>query len=319
MKDEAFRVANRTASQFASAASEPAPLAADNWAVVPEASVRRHRLFYLTTHVVNLLLLLASFAAIYTTVWEYSTRRYLKGFSDAIIPSSASPEEKIQSILDWMSRGPSRLAAGFVVPVQDRDPTDTLNYRALLQVCGTATNAFINLANSSGLPARRVLLLDPSRKAKHVDAEVLVNGHWIVVDPAFRTVLRGADGNTLTREQLANPVVFAAATRNIPKYDPSYTFESTAHVRTARAGIIGTPVRKALHFFLPGWEGSAMISLIVERESLAAMIAAIMIALFLGFVRIVLRWYGEKYLQIHSVRIRQQLRRACQAFLSTAS
>jgi len=103
-----------------------------------------------------------------------------------------------------------------------------------------------------------------------------------------------ADDKTLTRDQLANPAVFAAATRNIPKYDPNYTFENTAHVRMARVKLIGVPLRKALHFLLSSWEDSPTISLIMERESLAAMIVAITIALFLAVVRISLRWYGEK-------------------------
>jgi hypothetical protein len=49
-------------------------------------------------------------------------------------------------------------------------------------VCGTATNAFINLADSGRLPARRILLLNSDQGAKHVDAEVLVKGRWIVLD-----------------------------------------------------------------------------------------------------------------------------------------
>lgn len=319
MSDEALGGGNRAVSQFSATVSQPAPLPAGEWAVVPEAIVSRHRLFWLATLVINLLFLVAIFGVVYTGVWEYSTRRYLKGFSDAIIPATASPEKKIQSILDWISRGPSRLASGFAVARQDRDPTDTLNYQSLLRVCGTATNAFINLANSGGLPARRILLLDAYRRAKHVDAEVLVDGRWIVVDPAFRAVLRGPNGRTLTREQLADPAVFAAATRNIPNYDPSYSFENTAHGRISRIGFIGSRLRSALHFLLPGWGGSATLSLILERESLAAMTGMILIAFCLGVMRVSLRWYGEKHLEVHAVRIRQQLRRAFRAFFSTAS
>jgi hypothetical protein len=119
----------------------------------------------------------------------------------------------------------------------------------------------------------QVLLLDSHGGAKHVDAEVLVNGRWIVVDAAFRTILRGADGSALTRDQLASPAVFSVATRNIPKYDPSYSFERTAHVRIARLGFLGTPIRKVLDFLLPRWQDSSAISLMMERESLAAMIS----------------------------------------------
>jgi hypothetical protein len=46
--------------------------------------------------------------------------------SDAIIPAAASPEEKIQAILDWMAHGPGRLRSGLAGSAQDRDPTDTL-------------------------------------------------------------------------------------------------------------------------------------------------------------------------------------------------
>jgi hypothetical protein len=128
----------------------------------------RHRSFLLAWFVTNLLLRLSFFAAFYAIAWEYSTQRYLKGFSDAVIPAAASPEEKVQAILDWMAHGPARLRSGLVGSAQDRDPTDKLNYDSLLRVCSTATNAFINLAASGGLPARRILLLKlgPGRKAR---------------------------------------------------------------------------------------------------------------------------------------------------------
>jgi transglutaminase-like putative cysteine protease len=215
----------------------------------------------LTWRVTNLLLLVSIFAVFYAIAWESSTRRYLKGFSDAVIPAGASTEEKIQAILDWMSHGPARLRSSFAAARQDRDPTETLNYDSLLRVCGTATNAFINLANSAGLPSRRLLLLNANQGAKHVDAEVLVDGRWIIVDPAFRVILRTPDGNTLTTEQLMAPAIFLAATQNIPGYDPSYDFARTTHVRTARLGLIGTSVQKLLDFLLPKWQDSVAISL----------------------------------------------------------
>jgi Transglutaminase-like superfamily len=278
-----------------------------------------HRIFRLTWLSVNLLLVAAIIVAIYSAIWEYSTRKYLKGFSDAIIPAAAPPEQKIQAILDWMAKGPARAEAGPSADRPDRDPSDTLNYNSLLQVCGTATNAFINLADSSDLAARRLLLLDANRAAKHVDAEVFVNGRWIVVDPVFRTILRGADGGLLTRDDLAHPAIFRVATQKISKYDPDYTFERTSHVRLARLPVVGAPMRGALDFFLPGWEDSMMVSLLLERESLATMVAMIVAVLLLALLRVSLRWYGEKRLGIQSVRVRTQLRRACLAFLDTKS
>jgi hypothetical protein len=44
-------------------------------------------------------------------MWELSVSQYLKGFSDAIVPEAASPQQKVEAILAWMSKGPPRLSA----------------------------------------------------------------------------------------------------------------------------------------------------------------------------------------------------------------
>jgi hypothetical protein len=283
------------------------------------AAARDHRLFRRTLVLVNWLLLISIAISVWAAVREYSTRRYVDAFSDAIVPVSGSPEQKIQAILDWMAHPPARFSGGIVGTPDDRDPLDTLNYQVLLQVCGTATNAFINLADTSDLRARRLLLLDANRSTKHVAAEVFVNGRWIVVDPTFRVILRGPDGQTLTRSELADPAVFAAATRNIPHYDPSYSFERTAHIRLAGIKFVGNPARKALNYLLPSWQNSVAISLVAERGSLAAMIVAILAALFLIVVRFSLRWYGRRRLHVDLIPVPMRLQRAYRAFVDPAS
>jgi hypothetical protein len=279
----------------------------------------RHRIFLVVWYAINFLLIVSIFAALYSIVWEFSTRRYLKGFSDAIIPATAGPEEKIQAIVTWMARGPARELAGPSTASPDRDPTDTLNYDSLLRICGSATNAFINLADSGGLGARRLLLTDSNHMTKHVVAEVLIDGRWIVVDPAFRVIPRGADGKLLTSHDLSDPVIFAAATRNVPGFDPIYTYDNTSHVRISRLRFLGLPMRKALDFLMPGWEDSTTMSLLLERSSLAAMVFALVLVFFLSLLRVLIRWYGEKRMGLRSIRIREQVRRACIAFLDTAS
>lgn len=281
----------------------------------PETS--GHRIYKAAWYIVSCVLLFAIVLALFSIGWEYSTRRYLKGFSDAIVPAAAPPEQKIESILNWMGHGPSRQAAGPDGLSPDRDPTETLNYQALLRVCGTATNAFINLADSSGLKARRLLLLDSRHLVKHVTAEVNVDGRWIVVDPAFRAILHGADGQLLTREQLTDPATLAAATKNIPGYDSSYTFESTAHIRLGRVHILGLPLRTIVDRFLPRSEGSVLVSLLVERESLAMMVASICLVVFLILLRFAMRWYGERRLGLLTPRVHIQIRRALVALLNT--
>jgi hypothetical protein len=279
--------------------------------------MREHPLYRYAWYGVNGLLIFAIVLSIYSIGWEYSTRRYLKGFSDAIVPVSAPPDEKIQAILTWMAHGPARQMEGPDASVPDRDPTETLNYHALLQVCGSATNAFINLADSGGIEARRLLLLDSRKLTKHVSAEVRVDNRWIVVDPAFRVILRGTDGKPLTRELLKDPAIFAAATRNIAGYDSNYNYGLTAHIRLGRLGIVGRPLRVVLDGVLPGWEDSATTSLLAERESLAFMLVSVCLVVFLTLLRVPLRWYGEKRLGVRTLRVRELIRRAFDAFVDT--
>lgn len=295
----------------------PAPKSATG--ELPEMELREssHALFRSVWYAGNILLILAILLAAYSAVWEYSTREYLKGFSDAVVPLSSSDEAKAAAILRWMSNGPSRQPAGPDTNAPDRDPTDTLNYASLLRVCGSATNAFLNLGDSAGLAVRRLLLLNSQGGTKHVVAEVLINGRWIIVDPAFRTIMRGSDGGLLTREQLSDPAVFSAATRDIKDYDPIDTYESTAHVRVVRLGLVGLVLRGVLNRLLPGWEDSTAVSLLMERQSLAIMVAALVLVFLLGLLRVGLRWYGEKRLGIRPVRVRQQIRRAFHAFVDT--
>lgn len=279
------------------------------------SSVLGIRLFRLAWYAVNILLGLAIVFTLYAAAWEYSTRRYLAGFSDAIVPATAPGDEKVQAILDWMSHGPARLPNGPPPWIPDRDPTDTLNYEALLRVCGTATNAFINLVDTGKIQVRRLLLLDAHQSTKHVVAEVLIDGRWIIVDPAYRVVFRDERGKTLTRQELANPVTFAAATKKIWGYDPSYTFVETAHVRVERLHIIGIPVRRILGRLAPGWEDSATVTLLVERESFAAVFSGVLLIIFLLLLRSGLKWYGRERLRILAGKtLLVQWRRALDAF-----
>jgi hypothetical protein len=283
-----------------------------------ESTTSSRALFRTVWYAGNLLLILATLLAAYSAVWEYSTRKYLKGFSDAIVPVSASTDEKAEAILHWMANGPTRHQQGPDPSSPDRDPTDTLNYTSLLRVCGNATNAFINLSDSAGLAARRLLLLDSHGRAKHVVAELWMDGRWIVVDPTFHLIFRGPDGAPLTREQLTDPAAFSAATRNIKGYSSTYSLERTAHVRLGRLGWMGKPIRILVNRLLPGWQDSTAVSLLLERKSLATLVFALTLLFLLALLRVALRWYGERRLGLRPVRVRHQIRRAFHAFVDTA-
>lgn len=310
-----------SAMQASAAAGQQCSLAQRELSQLPSPEERTnydHLIFRAAWYALNVLLFFSILLASYSILWEYSTRRYLKGFSDAVVPESSSAEGKVEAIVNWMANGPARQQVGPFVASPDRDPTDTLNYSSLLRVCGSATNAFINLANSAGVPARRLLLLDARRLTKHVVAEALVNGRWIIVDSAFRLIPRGRNGELLTRQDLADPAVLAAATRNIPNYSPDYTYNSTSHVRLGRIPFVGGVCRSILNRLLPGWEDSTTITLLLERRSFAATVLAIILVLLLILLRAGLRWCGESRMGIRPVRIRRQVRRALHAFVDTS-
>jgi len=254
---------------------------------------------------------------VYSAGWEHSVRDYLDGFSDAIIPSNATPEQRVDSILQWMRKGPPRSADPNPSGLAERDPETTLNYQQLLSVCGTATNAFLNLARSADLQVRRLLLLSPDRNTKHVVAEVLLDGRWIVVDPTYRVVMRNARGETLTRKELQNPQTFAEAIARVPGYPAAYNYDQFAHVRVARLPLDGLRLRAVLDAIYPGWDEKVDWSLLLERESFFALATAMFATLFLLLLRQFLAWYADQRLKISRFHLRSHLARAGAAFFTT--
>jgi hypothetical protein len=277
--------------------------------------MKRHAIYIFVWSLVNGLLVVSILLAIYSMAWEYSTRRYLKGFSDAIVPLSSPTEEKVDAILTWMKLGPSRRTVSDSLEYLSRDPATTLNYHELLKTCGTATNAFVNLANTSHLPARRLLLLDGNWSVKHVVAEVELNDRWVVVDPSFRITFRDANGRSLTREEMVDPLVFKQATEGIPDYLPEYTFERTAHVRVAKLPYVGSILRIWLNRLWPGWSDSVLWTNLLERESFASMVAAFLSVICLLLIRLSLRWYGEYRLGFRIFRARERIALAARTLL----
>ena len=272
--------------------------------------MKQHPNFRIAWRGVNLLLAASFLTLLFAGGWEYSMRRYLKGFSDAIVPATASPEQQVEAILEWMRAGPSRAATADPAALARSDPENTLNYRQLLQVCGTATNAFLNVARSAGLDARRLLLLDADQRVNHVVAEVLIGYRWIVVDPAYRVILRDAHGRSLTRQELRSPEVYSAATRAIPGYLSEYDYDEVSHLRMARIPLVGTTLGKALDRIYPHWDEAADWTLMVERRSFALLVASIFATLALLAFRTVLAWYADRKLHLPRLRLRAQLLRA---------
>jgi hypothetical protein len=266
----------------------------------------------------NILLAVSLGFVVYSLALEFSTRSYLRGFSDAIIPFSDTPEQKTEAILAWIKNGPARRSVPDPDALDARNPEDTLNYQQLLEVCGTASNAFVNLAQSAGLRARRLLLLDENGRAKHVVVEVLVDNRWIVVDPSYHAVLRLPTGRPVTREELRSPEIFHAATQMIPRYPSTYTYESTTHIRLGRIPLVGRYLPRAFNFIWPSWEQSVNWTLLLERESFAKVIISILLLCFSLAIRSCLGWYCSSKLGIVRMRLRDQLVKAGDVLFSSS-
>lgn len=277
----------------------------------------RHPIFRAVWWTCNLLLAAALLALVYSGVREFSVRRYLDGYSDAIVPNFAPSEQKVEAILDWMRAEPSRGIAENPATLAKRDPETTLNYAQLLKVCGTATNAFLNLARASDLQVRRLLLLSPDRTAKHVVAEVLINQRWVVVDPTYRVIMKDAQGRFLTRKELQDPAIFQQAVSAVPGYLREYDYQLVAHVRLSRLPFHGLYLRRVFDAVYPGWEEAVDWSLLLERESFFYLVIAAVASLFFLLVRQALAWYADSMLRIPRFHFREHMMRASVAFFST--
>lgn len=264
-----------------------------------------------------MLLLVSLGFTIWSAIWEYSVRQYLDGFSDAIIPKAASSYDKAEAILAWMNNGPPRLEVSPSVQISPRDPQDTLNYRQLLEVCGSATNAFLNLSRSAGLPARRLLLLSPDRTTKHVVAEVNIDGRWVIADATYRAFMKDAHGKLLTRRDLQDPAVFEQAASGLPHYPREYTYERATHVRIGALPFSGSELRGLLERFWPTWDEYLDWSLLLERRSFAQLFLSVCTLICFFLTRTILGWIADRRLNIRRFHLRTNLSRATIAFFTT--
>jgi hypothetical protein len=281
---------------------------------LPAPTLRDHPFFFVLGCATNILIVTFVLMSLYGALWEFSTSEYLRGFSDAIVPLAAPPEQQVKAILAWMDRGPARNP----LPSEDsddRDPVNTLNYAGLLRVCGTATNAFVNLADAAGLEARRRLLLSPNGTTNHVVAEVHINGRWVVVDPSFRVVLKDAFGHMLTKEQLAEPDTFRAATGGIANYDPLYAYTRTEHIHLTSIPFAGAALQRILDSWFPHWDESIRWTFLVERQSYAVLVMGLLLLVLILVWRRALDFYGRKILGVGPVQLRVQLKQGSSALL----
>jgi hypothetical protein len=233
----------------------------------------------------------------------------LKGFSDAVIASSDDSVQKVEVILAWMEHGPAHRSTPDPGVPDTSHPERAQNYHQLLEVCGTAANAFVNPAQSSGLQARPLLLWEENNRSKPVVVETLIDNRR-VVDPCVCAILWLPTGRPAIREELRNPEAFRAATRTIPNYPSTNTCEKAVHVRLARISLFGIFIRRTLNSIWPSCEESINRTLLLERESIARMAVSILLFCFALTIRWFVGWYGSCKPGIARERLRDRLVKA---------
>jgi hypothetical protein len=138
----------------------------------------------------------------------------------------------------------------------------------------------------------------------------LDDGRWVIVDPAYRVLMKDAEGNLLTRKDLQNEGTLREATRSLPDYRPEYTYERFAHVRLAALPFHGAGVRKFLDWLFPSWEERLDWGLFLERRSFLYLFLSAGSLIFLILVRTALAWAADHYLQVPRFHFFANLRRA---------
>ena len=262
----------------------------------------------------NTLLVIALLVAIWSGFKEYYLRQYLKGFCTAIVLEGSSPQQKVETILSWMSNGPQRFATRDAETPSVRDLQYSLNYQNLLEECGNSTNAFLYLSRSSGVDTRRLLLLTPEGTTKHVVAEVYIDGRWAAVDPSYRLLMKDARGILLTRKGLQNPETLREATSSLRDYPSEYSYERSAYVPLAELPFHAAGVRKLVDWFFSDREQYFDWGLLLERRSFLYLFFATCSLLFLALVRVTLAWVADHYLHVSRFHLLANLRQATYSF-----
>jgi hypothetical protein len=270
-------------------------------------SLVKHRRSVVTVRQVSNAFLIATFSLLlYGLAWDYSTQRYLKGFADAIVPLEGSPLEKSDALLNWLRHEPERTDSADNGTTSLRDPVNIVQNARLLKYCGSATNAFINLADAVDVNTRRLLLLDESGSAKHVVAEVESEKRWVVVDPSLGLAFKDRSGRALSKQELRDPKVFREAISRMPGYSPSYTFDHTAYVRLKRMPLLGDLLQRTLDRLSPGWEEEINWGYFPENPSLWPILVSVPLLLFGIFLRLLVDRYGRNSRGLETVRFRER-------------
>ena len=163
----------------------------------------------------------------------------------------------------------------------------------LLKICGSASNAFMNLAVAAGLKVRRLLLLDKSGNVMHVVAEVQWGDRWVVVNPQQGLVFKDHLGRGLTKEELRDPEVFRDAISRMPGYSPSTLLSTPFTFVWNEFPFWVSHLRRVLDRFAPGWEEAINWAYFPENPSLWLMFVSLPLFLLGILANLMVNRYGR--------------------------
>ena len=161
------------------------------------------------------------------------------------------------------------------------------------------------------------LRLGPDDHVRHVVAEVLLDHRWVIVDPAFRVLLKDLQGRPLTRKELRDPAVLREATMGIANYRPEYNYENVAHVHLSRVPLVGGALKRALDSVGSDSEDAVDWTLLLERRSFFFLFFCFCSSVFLLTLRFLMAWYADSKIRVERFRLWTQLQRAGSALFFT--
>ncbi len=216
----------------------------------------------------------------YCALWNHSLSTYLDGVASAISGPNEPPLAKVENILAWLKRRQEVLPQVPISLSRQRDVARIMNDQEALKVCGFASFLFVNIAKKSNLKARRLLLLRQNGGAGHIVVEVLLDGRWVIADPAFTRLLRDSEGRLLTKEQLKDAALLNQAMKGIPSDLLAFSYERPVYIRLERVPGLGRFLRHGLSSLSPRWEEkTAQVIAILDRDSTVALALSLMTVL----------------------------------------
>ncbi len=252
----------------------------------PRMELRRppHPLFRAVWYTGNILLISRSVAGrVFGRLGVFDPQILERVFRCRRSRFSHPPKAKVEAILRWMSQGPARPAGRsgsfFTRPRSNR------YFQLHVAVAKFAVRR--QMPSSTSLIARdagpapvapRFPANDEARGGRGLDRWALDCRRSGISHDAARQPMAASDARATERS-----AVFLRRDPRRSAVTTDYTYDRTVHVRLSRLGLMAPPLRSALNLISPRLGRFHTLSLLMERESLATMVVALIFVFFSVF------------------------------------